>query len=109
LRFHDLRGSHEMALLDRGIRLHVGAARCGQWPAMLLKACAKRSKKSDEAAANVSGTMTAGGLRSWVEIGSNGKNVLVRFDIKWLIFNGTGWLVYCFRRSMNGESDGIEA
>jgi integrase len=62
LRFHDLRGSHETALLDRGVGLHVVAARCGHSPAMLLKAYAKRTKKSDEAAANVLGTMTAGEL-----------------------------------------------
>jgi integrase len=62
LRLHDLRGSHETALLDRGVGLHVVAARCGHSPAMLLKSYAKRTKKSDDAAANVLGTMTAGGL-----------------------------------------------
>jgi integrase len=29
LRFHDLRGSHETAPLDRGVPVHVVAARCG--------------------------------------------------------------------------------
>src|SRR5262249_15709959 len=29
LRFHDLRGSHETALLDAGVPVHVVAARCG--------------------------------------------------------------------------------
>jgi integrase len=62
LRLHDLRGSHETALLDRGVGLHVVAARCGHSPAMLLKAYAKRTKKSDDAAAAVLGTMTAGRL-----------------------------------------------
>jgi integrase len=62
LRFHDLRGSHETALLDRGVALHTVAARCGHTPGMLLKSYAKRTKKSDETAANVLGTMTAGGL-----------------------------------------------
>jgi integrase len=62
LRFHDLRGSHETALLDRGVGVHVVAARCGHTPAMLLKSYAKRTKKSDETAANVLGTMTAGWL-----------------------------------------------
>jgi integrase len=66
LRLHDLRGSHETALLDRGVGLHIVAARCGHSPAMLLKAYAKRTKKSDEAAANVLGTMTVGGLRGRV-------------------------------------------
>ena len=62
LRLHDLRGSHETALLDRGVGLHVVAARCGHSPTMLLKSYAKRTKKSDEAAANILGIMTAGGL-----------------------------------------------
>jgi integrase len=62
MRRHDLRGSHETALLDRGLGLHVVAARCGHSPAMLLKSYAKRAKKSDEAAANILGIMTAGGL-----------------------------------------------
>ena len=29
LRFHDLRGTHETLLLDRGVPVHVVAARCG--------------------------------------------------------------------------------
>jgi hypothetical protein len=44
LRLHDLRGSHQAALLDRGIGLHVVAASCGHLPATLLKAYAKRTK-----------------------------------------------------------------
>jgi integrase len=41
LRFHDLRGSHETALLDAGVPVHVVAARCGHDPATLLKSYAK--------------------------------------------------------------------
>ena len=36
-RFHDLRGTHETLLLDRGVPPHVVAARCGQDPAELLR------------------------------------------------------------------------
>jgi integrase len=34
LRLHDLRGSHETLLLDRGVPVHVVAARCGHDPAV---------------------------------------------------------------------------
>jgi integrase len=44
LRFHDLRGSHETALLDAGMAVHVVAARCGHSPAMLLSTYAKRTQ-----------------------------------------------------------------
>jgi integrase len=37
LRWHDLRGSHETALLDAGVPLHVVAGRCGHDPAVLLR------------------------------------------------------------------------
>ena len=37
LRFHDLRGTHETLLLDRGVPVHVVAARCGHDPATLLR------------------------------------------------------------------------
>ena len=50
-RFHDLRGSDETALLDRGIPVHVVAARCGHDPAMLLRVYARRTKKADDTAA----------------------------------------------------------
>jgi integrase len=53
LRFHDLRGSHETILLDRGVPVHVVAARCGHDPAVLLRV-------SDANAANVIGTLTQG-------------------------------------------------
>jgi integrase len=53
LRFHDLRGSHETALLDHGVPVHVVAARCGHDPAVLLRNYAKRTKKADASAAAV--------------------------------------------------------
>lgn len=51
LRFHDLRGSHETALLDAGVPVHVVAARCGHSAAMLLKAYAERTSSADARAA----------------------------------------------------------
>jgi integrase len=60
LRFHDLRGSHDTILLDKGVPLHVVAARCGHDPAVLLRLYAKRTSKADATAANVIGTMTKG-------------------------------------------------
>jgi integrase len=53
LRFHDLRGSHEIALLDSGLGVHVVAARCGHSPAMLLSTYAKKTQQSDAAAADL--------------------------------------------------------
>jgi integrase len=53
LRFHDLRGTHETAMLDRGTPVHVVAARCGHDPATLLRNYAKRTKKADTNAAKV--------------------------------------------------------
>lgn len=68
LRFHDLRGSHSTILLDRGVPVHVVAARCGHDPAMLLRVYAKRTKRQMPNAANVIETLTAGALgRNWVE------------------------------------------
>jgi integrase len=58
LRFHDLRASHETILLDRGVPVHVVAARCGHDPAVLLKVYAKRTKKADSAAADVISTLS---------------------------------------------------
>jgi hypothetical protein len=46
--------------LDRGVPVHVVAARCGHDPAVLLSTYAKRTKKADTAAANVIGTLTQG-------------------------------------------------
>jgi integrase len=51
LRFHDLRASHETALLDAGVPIHVVATRCGHDPAVMLRAYAKRTKKADTTAA----------------------------------------------------------
>ena len=62
LRFHDLRGSHETALLDAGVPVHVVAARCGHDPAVLLRSYAKRTKKADTSAAAVISNMSKGVL-----------------------------------------------
>jgi integrase len=58
LRVHDLRGSHETHLLDAGMPAHTVAARCGHDPAVLLRIYAKRTKKSDQSAADVIGRLT---------------------------------------------------
>jgi integrase len=60
MRFHDLRGSHETVLLDKGVPVHVVAARCGHDPAELLRTYARRTNKADTAAASVIGTLTRG-------------------------------------------------
>jgi integrase len=62
LRFHDLRGSHETALLDAGTPVHAVAARCGHDPAVLLRSYAKRTKKADANAAETIGTLLKGAL-----------------------------------------------
>jgi integrase len=62
LRFHDLRGSHETFLLDRGVPVHVVAARCGHDPAILLRNYAKRTRKADTSAAAVIGSLSKGVL-----------------------------------------------
>lgn len=62
LRFHDLRGSHETALLDAGVPVHVVAARCGHDPATLLRSYAKRTKKADTSAAAIISGMSKGAL-----------------------------------------------
>jgi integrase len=63
LRFHDLRGSHETALLDHGVPVHVVAARCGHDPAVLLRNYAKRTKKADTSAAAVISALSQSVLR----------------------------------------------
>lgn len=63
LRLHDLRGSHETALLDAGVPVHVVAARCAHDPAELLRTYAKRTKKADNAAAVAIGKLLGGALR----------------------------------------------
>jgi integrase len=62
LRFHDLRGSHETLLLDKGVPVHVVAARCGHDPAVLLRIYAKRTKKADTSAADVIGRFSKSAL-----------------------------------------------
>src|SRR5262249_32075853 len=62
LRFHDLRASHETALLDAGVPIHVVAARCGHDPAVMLRVYAKRTKKADTTAAAEIGKLFKGGL-----------------------------------------------
>ena len=58
LRFHDLRASHETALLDRGEPVHVVAARCGHDAAVMLRVYAKRTKKADTRAAATIGALS---------------------------------------------------
>lgn len=62
LRFHDLRGTHETFLLDRGVAVHTVAARCGHDPAVLLKAYAKRTRGSDQRAAQLIGAVSRDAL-----------------------------------------------
>lgn len=62
LRFHDLRGSHETALLDAGVPVHVVASRCGHDPALMLRSYAKRHDTSDTAAAVKIGKLLKGSL-----------------------------------------------
>jgi integrase len=62
LSLHDLRASHETALLDRGVPVHVVAKRCGHDPAVLLRVYARRTRKADSSAANVIGTLMKGVL-----------------------------------------------
>jgi hypothetical protein len=45
-------------LLDRGVPVHVVAARCGHDPAVLLRIYAKRTKKADTSAAAVIGALS---------------------------------------------------
>jgi integrase len=63
-RFHDLRGTHETLLLDRGVPVHVVAARCGHDAATLLRSYAKRTRKADTSAASVIGSISKGILGS---------------------------------------------
>jgi len=62
LRFHDLRGTHETLLLDRGVPVHVVAARCGHDPAVLLRSYAKRTRKADASAADAISALSKGAL-----------------------------------------------
>lgn len=58
LRFHDLRGSHAVALMDAGVNVKAVADRIGDDPATLLKYYAKRSRKADDAAADAMEALT---------------------------------------------------
>jgi integrase len=60
LRFHDLRGAHETALLDAGVPVHTVAARCGHSPAVLLENYAKHTRKADRSAAAVIASLSKG-------------------------------------------------
>jgi integrase len=60
MRLHDLRGTHETLLLDRGVPVHVVAARCGHDAATLLRTYAKRRKTADTSAAAIIGAITKG-------------------------------------------------
>jgi hypothetical protein len=63
LRFHDLRGTHETLLLDKGVGIHVVARRCGHDPAVMLRKYAKRLKSADEKAAEALGALSKSVLR----------------------------------------------
>ncbi len=60
LRFQDLRVTHETALLDAGVPVHVVAKRGGHDPAVLLRNYAKRTRKADSNAAAVIATLSQG-------------------------------------------------
>lgn len=62
LTLKDLRGSHETVLLDKGVPVHVVAARCGHDPAVLLRVYAKRTKKADVSAAAIIGSLSKAAL-----------------------------------------------
>jgi hypothetical protein len=76
VRLHDIRAGQATALLDRGVPIHVVAARCAHDPAVLLRWYAKRSKKSDNAAADIIGDIL-GGVFKRKSAGSCGKTVKV--------------------------------
>jgi integrase len=63
VRLHDIRAGHATALLDRGVPIHVVAARCGHDPAVLLRWHAKRSRNSDNAAAGIIGGILGGAFK----------------------------------------------
>jgi integrase len=60
IRLHDLRGTHETILLDRGVPVKVVADRCGHDPAVLLRNYAKRRGSADDNAAVVIGALSKG-------------------------------------------------
>jgi integrase len=62
LRLHDLRGTHETHLLDKGMPVAAVAARCGHDPAVMLRSYAKRTRKADASIADVIGALSKGAL-----------------------------------------------
>ncbi len=62
LRFHDLRGTHETHLLDKGMPVAAVAARCGHDPAVMLRSYAKRTRKADASIVDVIGALSKGAL-----------------------------------------------
>src|SRR5262249_29969507 len=56
LRLHDLRGTHETHLLDRGVSPAAVAARCGHDPVVMMRSYAKRTRKADDSAADIIAT-----------------------------------------------------
>ena len=62
LRLHDLRGTHETLLLDRGVPVHVVAARCGHDAATMLRSYAKRTRKADDTAVEAIAAIARGVL-----------------------------------------------
>jgi integrase len=63
LRLHDLRGTHETHLLDKGMSVVAVAARCGHDPAVMLRSYAKRTRKADDAIVDAIGQMSKGVLQ----------------------------------------------
>jgi integrase len=63
LRLHDLRGTHETHLLDRGRSPAAVAQRCGHDPATMLRSYAKGTRKADARAAEIIGMLSKGVLK----------------------------------------------
>jgi len=60
LRFHDLRGSYETALLDAGVPVHVVAARCGRPGRAVAQLCQTHQESRHQRG---SGAISKGALR----------------------------------------------
>lgn len=63
LRFHDLRGTHETHLLDRGVSPAAVAARCGHDPVVMMRSYAKRTRRADNSAAEIIASLSGAALR----------------------------------------------
>ena len=61
---HHVRATHETLLLDRGVPVHVVAARCGHDPAVLLRIYAKRTRKADTSASAAVADLARGILKN---------------------------------------------